>query len=141
MLRFVCVILLAGKHQYFMEGPKGYISMATIFHIASKDKWKRSSSRGQYTEESLKSEGFIHCSTAEQVVDTANKHFNGKSGLVLLKIDTSDIVSVIAYEANRDSGETYPHIFGPINHDAIKEIIEFPVSSDGTFSLPSTLEA
>ncbi len=114
--------------------------MATIFHIAPKDKWKRSSSRGQYTEESLQSEGFIHCSTAEQVVDTANKHFKGQSGLVLLKIDTSDIVSVIAYEANRDSGETYPHIFGPINHDAIKEVIEFPASSDGTFSLPSTLE-
>ncbi|MEC9140315.1 MAG: DUF952 domain-containing protein [Chloroflexota bacterium] len=114
--------------------------MGTIFHIAKKEKWKRSSSRSQYTEDSLQSEGFIHCSTAEQLVDTANKHFKGQSDLVLLKINTNDIVSVIAYEANAENGETYPHIFGPITHDAIKEVIEFPVSSDGTFSLPPALK-
>ena len=106
--------------------------MSTIFHIALKEKWERTISRSQYTEGSLQSEGFIHCSTAEQVVDTANKHFKGQSDLVLLKINTNDIVSVIAYEAYAENGETYPHIFGPIAHDAIKEVIEFPVSSDGT---------
>ena len=114
--------------------------MGTIFHITPKEKWKRSSSRSQYTEDSLQSEGFIHCSTAEQVIDTANKHFKGQSDLVLLKIDTSDIVSAIAYEANVENGETYPHIFGPIAHDAIKEVIELHVSSDGTFSLPPALK-
>ena len=88
--------------------------MGTIFHIAAKEKWERSISKSQYTEDSLQSEGFIHGSTAEQVVDTANKHFKGQSGLVLLKIDPSDIVSVIAYEPNAGNGETYPHIFGPI---------------------------
>ena len=72
--------------------------MAMIFHIAPKEKWTKSRSKGQYTEESLQSEGFIHCSTAEQVVDTANRHYKGQDGLVLLSIDTSDIVSVIAYE-------------------------------------------
>jgi len=49
--------------------------MSTIFHIALKEKWERTISRSQYTEDSLQNEGFIHCSTAEQVVDTANKHF------------------------------------------------------------------
>ena len=49
--------------------------MGTMFHIVAKGKWERSISRSQYTEDSLQSEDFIHCSTAEQVVDTANKHF------------------------------------------------------------------
>jgi len=115
--------------------------MSTIFHIASKEKWKRSISRSQYTVETLQSEGFIHCSTAEQVVDTANKHFQGQSELLLLKIDTTDIASVIAYEVNTENGETYPHIFGAITHNAIKEVIEFPVSKDGNFSLPPALNA
>ena len=114
--------------------------MATIFHIALKDKWTKSRSRGQYSEESLQSEGFIHCSTAEQVVDTANRHFKGQSDLVLLSINTSDIVSVIAYEISGDNGEEYPHIFGPINHDAVKEVIDFPVSGDGTFAFPVVLQ-
>lgn len=113
--------------------------MATIFHIALKEKWTKSRSTGQYSEESLQSEGFIHCSTAEQVVDTANKHFKGQSDLVLLSINTSDIVSVIVYEST-GSGEEYPHIFGPINHDAVKEVIEFPTSGDGTFAFPVALQ-
>ena len=113
--------------------------MVTIFHIAPKEKWTTSRPRGQYSDESLQSEGFIHCSAAEQVVDTANKHFKGQSDLVLLSIDTSDIVSVIAYESS-GSGEEYPHIFGPINHDAVREIIDFPASRDGTFALPVVLQ-
>ena len=114
--------------------------MATIFHIAPKENWTKSRSRGQYSEESLQREGFIHCSTAEQVVDTANKHFKGQSDLVLLSIDTSDIMSVIAYQSSGDSGEEYPHIFGPINHDAVKDVIDFPASRDGTFALPVALQ-
>ena len=69
-------------------------------------------------------------------MDTANKHFKGQSDLVLLSIDTSDIVSVIAFERGGDSSEEYPHIFGPINHDAVKDVIDFPASGDGTFALP-----
>ena len=115
--------------------------MATIFHIAPKDKWLKSRSRGQYPEQSLQSEGFIHCSTAEQVVATANRHYKGQDGLVLLGIDTSVIASVIAYEKSGDNGEDYPHIFGPINHDAVKEVIDFPASGNGTFLLPTALKS
>jgi len=115
--------------------------MAIIFHIAPKEKWNKSRSRGQYTDESLQSEGFIHCSAAEQLVDTANKHYKGQNGLVLLRIDTSDIVSEVAYESNSGSNEEYPHIFGPINHDAVKDVIDFPASNDGTFALPTVLKS
>ena len=114
--------------------------MATIFHIAPKEKWTKSRSRGQYSEDSLQSEGFIHCSTDEQVAATANKHFKGQSDLVLLSINASDIISVIVYESSGDNGEEYPHIFGPINHDAVKEVIDFPVSGDGTFAFPVVLQ-
>ena len=60
---------------------------------------------------------------------------------MLLSIDTSDIMSVIAYESSGESGEEYPHIFGPINHDAVKEVIDFPASGNGTFLLPTALKS
>ena len=114
--------------------------MATILHITPKSKWQQSITRGQYAAESLRSEGFIHCSTVGQLMDTANRIFKGQDDLVILKIDTSDIVSVITYE-NLDGGsENYPQIYGPINHDAVKEVIEFPPSADGSFVLPGALQ-
>lgn len=114
--------------------------MATILHITTRDKWKLSITSGQYSDESLQSEGFIHCSTVEQLVGTANRIFKGQADLVVLRIDTSDILSEIAYE-NLDGGsEKYPHIYGPINHDAVKEVIEFPPSGDGSFVLPGALQ-
>ena len=114
--------------------------MATILHITTRNKWQGSTTRGQYSHESLQSEGFIHCSTVEQLVGTAERHFKGQDDLVVLKIDSSDIVSVIAYEAAPGSTEEYPHIYGPINHDAVKEVIDFPRSADGSFVLPGALQ-
>ena len=113
--------------------------MATIFHIAPKENWTKSRSRGQYSEESQQREGFIHCSTAEQVVDTANKHFKGQSDLVILSIDTSDVLSspTRAVGAAARSTRTYSALSTNV---AVKEVIDFPASGDGTFSLPTALQ-
>ena len=114
--------------------------MATIFHITTRELWRRSITRGQYTHESLRAEGFIHCSAKEQVLGVANARFAGQDDLVLLRIDTSDVMSVIQYEKPSGSEESYPHIYGPLNHDAVKTVIDFPPSADGSFALPAELQ-
>ena len=114
--------------------------MATIFHITNRELWRRSIPRGQYTPESLRAEGFIHCSTREQVLAVANTRFTGQDGLVLLSIDTSDVMSVIQYDTAPGFDEPFPHIYGPLNHDAVKAVIDFPPSQDGTFALPDELQ-
>ena len=114
--------------------------MATIFHITSRELWRRSIPRGQFTPESLRSEGFIHCSRKEQVLGVANARFSGQDDLVLLSIDTSDVMSVIQYDDAPGTGESYPHIYGPLNHDAVKAVIDFPPSADGSFALPGELQ-
>ena len=114
--------------------------MATIFHITTRELWRRSITRGQYTHESLRSEGFIHCSAKEQVLGVAHARFAGQDDLVLLRIDTSDVMSVIQYEKPSGSEESYPHIYGPLNHDAVKAVIDFPPSADGSFALPEELQ-
>ena len=63
--------------------------MATILHIIRGDAWNKAQAAGFYTTETFPTEGFIHCSTPEQVIAVANLRFRGQSGMVLLSIDTT----------------------------------------------------
>ena len=62
-----------------------------IFHITSRAVWEAALGAGIYEADSLKSEGFIHCSTAEQYIWVANQRFRGRADLVLLHIDPARI--------------------------------------------------
>ena len=114
--------------------------MATIYHITSKEEWRRSIPLGEHTTESLWAEGFIHCSRKEQVVGVANARFAGRDGLALLRIETEDVGAAVVYEEAPGTGQAYPHVYGPLNHDAVKAVIDFPVAGDGSFALPAGLE-
>lgn len=96
---------------------------------------------GTYRVASLESEGFIHCSTVSQVLRPANRLFRGQTGLVLLCIDCSLVPHRIVYEDCYDSGEAYPHIYGPLPWDAVRAVVPFPPGPDGRFSLPEDLRA
>ncbi|MFZ5885725.1 MAG: DUF952 domain-containing protein, partial [Chloroflexota bacterium] len=57
-----------------------------IFHITSRTDWEAAQAKGEYIAPSLQTEGFIHCSTAAQILPVAEKFYKGQSGLVLLMI-------------------------------------------------------
>ena len=106
-----------------------------ILHIITHAEWEKA--EALYTASSLDSEGFIHCSTPEQVLLPANEMFRGQTGLVLLCIDPARVTADILYEDCYQSGQKFPHIYGPINKEAVIKVIDFPPNADGTFSLPS----
>ncbi len=110
--------------------------MGKILHITSVSDWKKAQAEGVYTAPSLKKDGFIHCSLGEQVVEVANYNFKGKQGLVLLVIDESKLDHLVKYEDLYNLNEDYPHIYGPLNLDAVVGVVDFPVQNDGTFLLP-----
>ena len=91
--------------------------MATIFHITKRDEWERAQREGIYEAESLASEGFIHCSTRDQVIRTANRLFRGQTGLVLLEIDAGVVKAEIKYENCEGGEEAFPHIYGAIRSE------------------------
>jgi uncharacterized protein (DUF952 family) len=110
--------------------------MATIFHITTRAAWQPASVEGSYRPEAFPVDGFIHCSTRDQVIQVANTRFRGQTGLVLLSIDTDKVTPEIVYENLEGGQQLFPHIYGGLNVDAVVEVIEFEPGADGYFSLP-----
>lgn len=109
--------------------------MKTIFHITPRQDWEKAKATGSYRADSLETEGFIHCSTAAQVVRTANLWFKNQTDLLLLFIDSDKVQSEIRYDAVAEN-QTFPHIYGALNNDAVFKAIEFEPAEDGSFELP-----
>jgi uncharacterized protein (DUF952 family) len=101
--------------------------MTIIFHITSREAWTEAKVLGSYSSDTLATEGFTHCSTTEQVQRSAQKFFKGKTDLVLLHIDQEKALPEVHYEA-AGSGELFPHIYGPLNLDAVVSVEDFEVA-------------
>jgi len=107
-----------------------------ITHITSQENWKKAREKGNYINKSLEDEGFIHCSTLEQVPGVANALFKGVNGLVLLYINERKLESGVIYEDLYDTGIRFPHVYGPINLEAVERVRAFQPGPDGQFELP-----
>lgn len=116
-----------------MLATKGAGSMATIYHITTEKQWHDAKHRSQYEAESLRSEGFIHCSNAAQVVQVANRLFRNMPGLILLHIETETLSPRLVYENLEGGEEPFPHVYGAINRAAIVGVSPFEPAPDGTF--------
>ena len=104
-----------------------------IFHIPSRAAWESALGAGLYDAESLATEGFIHCSTADQYIWVANQRFRGCTDLVLLHIDPTRLRSQVRYE-NLEGGETlFPHVYGAIPIGAVLNVIPLRPLEDGSF--------
>lgn len=117
-----------------------------ILHLASNDAWLASVKDGIYHADSLSMEGFIHCSKPSQIMVVANAFYRGQSGLVLLMIDSSKLQPELKWEPPAEpeptharEGELFPHIYGPLNLDAVTEAIPFEPGADGRFAMPPEL--
>lgn len=109
-----------------------------LFHITTKDNWKEYKTNGNYEPKTLESEGFIKCSSGNQLEDTANRIFSDKDEILLLVIDVSLVREDIKYEEDEDTGKKYPHIYGPLSTNAIIDKIAIQAEENGTFNIAFT---
>jgi len=93
--------------------------MPIIYHIAIIDDWITAKEKGFYVHPTLKDEGLIHCSLEEQVPIVLERFFQGKTDLVKLVIDTDKLTSKYVFDWSSSVADTFPHIYGPINVDAV----------------------
>lgn len=93
--------------------------MAIIFHITTEAQWKEATEKGYFETSSLRDEGFIHCCTEEQIEGVLDRYFEGMQKLLRLEIETDKLASPFYYEWSPSVAETFPHIYGTINLEAI----------------------
>ena len=113
--------------------------MAALLHIIPKQKAEVAKTSGVYKAASLNSEGFIHCSYANQVCRVANFLFKGNADLVLLEIDKTRLDCDVVDEDLYESGELFPHIYGELPWNSVIAIHEFPCNDTGEFELPASV--
>jgi uncharacterized protein (DUF952 family) len=116
--------------------------LRTIYHILTAKEWEQALAAGVYNPDSLQSDEFIHAGYREQVLDVANILFAGETGLVILSIEPSRVTVPVRedlVEFPEGTESLHPHLYGPLNLDAVVRVVAFPPRADGTFSLPAEL--
>lgn len=99
--------------------------MPLIYHVTTRQEWETAMEKGAYAASSLESEGFIHCSREHQVEGVLERYFAGKKDLVKLVIDSRKLAPEWKYELAPSVNEEFPHVFGPLNLDAVIEVVPF----------------
>ncbi len=119
--------------------------MTLIYHLTTRDAALSARQTGEYRTASLAKDGFIHLSQRHQVLGVANAFYAGQTDLVILVVETTHLKAELKYEAPvhptvsdfAPSPENrFPHLYGPLNFDAVVRVVDLPISVDGTFKMP-----
>lgn len=97
--------------------------MSKIYHITTKSEWQKAMETGAYVAPALKEEGFIHCCDENQVDFIKEKYYSNGTDLVKLCINTQKLTSQYVFEWSNSLEQTFPHVYGPINVEAV-EVVE-----------------
>ena len=106
-----------------------------IFHITTREAWDGACAAGSYTADSLRTEGFIHCSDADQVAWVANTRFRGRTDLLLLHVDEARVGAEVRRENLEGGVWLFPHIYGALPIEAVLRVTSLVPAADGTFDL------
>ena len=97
--------------------------MTTIYCLVPKSYWEQWEGRDHYLPRDYEQEGFIHATKGDdllgKVADRVYATYEGE--LLVLVIDEARSSSPVKYEQAKD-GLLYPHIYGPLNKDAIVDV-------------------
>jgi uncharacterized protein (DUF952 family) len=120
--------------------------MKVIIAITNKSIWEQAQKDGAYTQSTLDSTlaqvGFIHCSFPDQTLDIVRRHFADRDDVVLLCIDEDKVKSPIKHEgALSGRAGTFPHIYGPLNVDAVYAVVPLQKNEAGEFLEPDVFAA
>ena len=97
--------------------------MPIIYHVTTAAEWNAAKKKGFYVSPSLDNEGFIHCSEENQIAGVLERYFKEKDGLVKLVIDTDKLKSRYVQEWSPSTEDTFPHVYGPINVEAVVKVV------------------
>jgi len=102
------------------------IDIKTIYKICPADEWREAAAAGVFHGSAVdRRDGYIHFSTAEQVAETARRHFSGQRDLVLVSVDAAALGDALKWEPSR-GGALFPHLYGPLDLKAVRRAEPLP---------------
>ena len=105
--------------------------MVLIYKICPRTLWQQAERDGVFRGGPVdQADGYIHFSTAEQVRETAAKHFTGQTDLLLVAVDAAPLEPALKWEPSR-GGALFPHLYGELSLDAVRSVEELPLGRDG----------
>lgn len=106
-----------------------------LYHLALDHDWDPAADeyRGSTIGRSLEDEGFVHCSTAEQVQATADRFYIGRADVVLLTVDPALVAAEIRVEGG------FPHVYGPLPRAAVVAAVPVALGPDERLQLAGLL--
>ena len=107
-----------------------------IYKIAPRALWEKAVETGVFNGAPIDlADGFIHFSTAEQVRETAAKHFAGQEDLLLIAVNDGAFREAMRYEVSR-GGALFPHLYASLPVSAALWVREMPLGPDGNHVFP-----
>jgi len=114
---------------------------ALIYKIVTGEAWIAAEAQGSFDGAPVDlADGFIHFSTAEQLRETAAKHFAGMKGLLLVAVDPEAFGEALKWEVSR-GGALFPHLYGQLPMSAVEWTRPLPLGHDGGHLFPPEIAA
>jgi uncharacterized protein (DUF952 family) len=115
--------------------------MADLFHITERPDWAAAQTAGEYRMSTrgvtLEQEGFIHCSgSPQQLRGVADYLYDDADDLVVLIIDSDRLDVQVKYDAPAPGAESYPHVYGAVPVEAVREVVTVGRDAAGRMVLP-----
>lgn len=106
-------------NEYVIQPSGKSRQVSALYHIVPMREWNIALESKRYAPDSLSREGFIHLSTREQLPVVQERHFKNHADLVLLHIDPLKVTAALKFETVYPEEAPYPHLYGPLNLDAV----------------------
>lgn len=103
------------------------------YHLVPVPVWEARGDGDRYLPEAYEQDGFIHTTNGlGPLLDVANMFYTGDARpYMVLVLDTAKLTSELRYD---DEGQIYPHIYGPLNTDAVIGTLAVERDADGRFA-------
>src|SRR5262245_61877618 len=110
--------------------------LKTIYKICHPAAWQAAERAGEFAGAPVDlADGYIHFSTADQVAETAAKHFAGQRDLVLVAVAADALGAALKWEPSR-GGALFPHLYGTLPLTAVRWTKPLPLGPDGRHLFP-----
>jgi uncharacterized protein (DUF952 family) len=101
------------------------------YKIVSATEWQAACDKGRFEGSSVDlQDGYIHLSAADQVQETAAKHFQGQTDLRLVVLDIDALGAAVKWEPSR-GGRLFPHLYAPLDVSLALAVRPLPLGPDG----------